>query len=287
MSTRNSLRQRQIRREIVQNEARETQQKRRIAAYQTGASSMMGTFYAVVLVSLLLLVIGVLSVVRPKLLPWNRPSVPQQVLVLLYPNDISPNRDLVPVVRNYAICTPDNFETRKAIRYLIQQREALKSRSIRVVLYPRENEQIQYFGRTTAFCGGDDFREKFLERPLYVQNDMFLWCMLHESRVQGIMEYGMEFHRSLREYQNMAIQVVGSEQRISPSLLVSTSGSTVPSNMLEWLLTNTSGEGEESDYRQRMETHLFHLVQNDAVTWTLLDAICGVGGDNDEFSTRK
>lgn len=247
---------------------------------------MMGTFYAAVLVSLVLLLIGVVSVVRPKLLPWNRPPVPQQLLLLLYPDNISPNRDLVPVVRNYVICTPDNFETRKAIRYVIQQREALKSRSIRVVLYPREIGQIQTFGRTTAFCG-EDFREKFLERPPFVQNDMYLWCMLHESRVQGIMEYGMEFHRSLREYQNMAVQVVGNEQRILTSLLISTSGSTVPSNMLEWLLTNISGEGEESGYRQRMETHLFHLVQNDTVTWTLLDAVCGAGGESGAFSTRK
>jgi len=279
-----SLRQRQ-RREIVQNEAREVRAKKRLDLVQKGASNVMGKIYAIVLVSLVLLVIGVLSKVRPKLLPWNKPPVPRQVLALLYPNNIFPQRDLVPVVSNYAICTPDNLATRSAIRYVIRQREALKSRSLKVVLYPREHDQVEAFARTATFCG-DNFEETFFERPPFVQDDLYLWCLLNSFRVQGIIEYGIDFHRSLRVYQNMAVQYAGIEHRIFSSLLVVTSDSTVPSRMLDWLLSNDADEWDESYYRQRMEEHLFQLIQGDNVHWTVLDAVCG-GGEHSTFAARK
>lgn len=286
-----SLRQRQ-RREVAENEAREhrqnvvvTREKKRIATVHTGASSIMGKIYAVLLVSLILLLFGLISMVRPNLLPWNRPPLPRQILAVVYPHNISPLKDLLPVVNSYSICTNENLETRNAIRYIIQQRESLKSRSLRVVLYPREYDQVESFAKTTTICG-DDFREKFLESPLFIRTDLFLWCLLHASRVQGIMEYGVEFHRTLQEYQNMAIQyTVGEKQRILPSIVISTA-STVPSSMLNWILS--SNEWEESRYRQGMEEHLFELIQNDSsnVTWTLLDAACGQD-DRSAFVTRK
>jgi len=278
-----SLRQR-VRRDLVQNDARENRQKTRVATAQKGASNVMGALYAVVLVSLILLVIGVISKVRPKLLPWNQPPIPRQVIALLYPKYISPRRDLVPVVSNYAICTPDNLPARDAIRYIIQQRQELVSRSIKVILYPREHDQVEAFVTTTSFCG-DEFEEEFLESPPFVQNDLFLWCLLKASRVQGIMEYGLDFHRSLRVYENMAIQYVGNEQRILSSLLISTSDSTVPSRMLDWLMLRDGDEWDESEYRQRMEQNLFQLIKDDNVSWTLLDAVCGED-DRSAFASR-
>lgn len=280
-----SLRQR-IKREIVQNDNIEFRDKARIDTAHQNASGVLGQLYAVVLAVLVILVVAVISIVRPKLLPWNRPPVPRLVIGLLYPENISPRRDLAPVISNYAVCTPENLPARNAIRYVIEQRESLKSRAIRVVLYPREQDQAQTFAQTTSFCG-DGFREKFLKSPQFMKRDLYLWCLLKMFRIQGIVEYGVNFHKSLRVYENMAIRYIGSKQQILSSLVVSSPESTVASKMLDWILSNGKDLWEESDYRQKMEVQLFRLVHDDRnTTWTLLDAVCGETGPNSTFATR-
>lgn len=276
-----SLRQRQ-RRDVVQNEARENRQKKRIGAVQMKASNLIGKLYAAILVSLAFLVFGVISSLRPKLLPWNREAVPKQVLAFMYPEDISPRRDLVPVVSNYAICTPENLPTRNAVRYVIQQREMLKSRAIKIVLYPLEQDQA-----AVSFCGGEGFQEKFLHSPHFLRRDLYLWCLLNASRTQGILEYGVNFHKPLRVYQNMAVRRHGSpEQQILSSFLVSASDSTVPFKMLDWILLQGGDVWNETEYRQRMEQRLFQIIEdNNGEKWILLEALCGESG-HDHFTTR-
>jgi RAB protein geranylgeranyltransferase component A len=101
------------------------------------------------------------------------------------------------------------------------------------------------------------------------------------------MEYGIEFHRSLGVYRKMAVQrIVGNEQRILSSLLISTFDNTVPSKMLDWLLSYDEDEWDESDYRRRMEQQLYQLIKTDTADWTLLDATCGEGELGD-IGTRK
>lgn len=269
-----SFRQRQVRARKI--EARVVREKERIDHVQQGASSLMGNIYACILVALLLIVIGVLSKIRPELLPWNKPAIPRLTLGMLFPVHISPEKDLVPVVNNYVICTPDNLQSRNAVRYIIQQRENLKSRAIKVALYPQEHDQVQTFAHTTALCG-DNFEEYFLESPPFLQNDLFLWCKLRESRVQGIVEYGIDFHRPLRAFQNLAVLDAGHDQRrILSSLLISASDSIVPSKMFEWLLSANENQWNASEYRDRMENRLFEIIQNDEQgKWTLIDAVCG------------
>lgn len=275
-----------LRQRIKRENAIEFRTKARIDTAQQNASGVLGQLYAIVLAVLVILVVGVISVVRPKLLPWNRPSLPRQVIGLLYPENISPRRDLPPVISNYAVCTPENLPTRNAVRYVIQQRERLKSRAIRVVLYAQEQDQAQAFAQTTSFCG-DGFREKFLESPQFVRRDLYLWCLLKNSRIQGILEYGVDFHKSLRVYENVAIRVTGSKQQILSSLVVSGPESTVPSKMLDWILSNNEASWDESEYRQKMEVHLFRLIRDDSNTnWNLLDAVCGETDPNRIFAAR-
>ena len=169
---------------------------------------------------------------------------------------------------------------------MIQQRERLKSRAIRVVLYTREQDQALTFAQTSSFCG-DGFREKFLESPQFVKRDLYLWCLLKTARIQGILEYGVNFHKSLRVYENVAIRYTGNKQQILSSLVVSGPESTVPSKMLDWILSSDIDFLEESEYRQKMETQLFRLIHDDSnTTWTLLDAVCGETDPNSKFATR-
>lgn len=280
-----SLRQR-MKREMVQNNAIEFRDKARIDTAHQNASGVLGQLYVLVLAVLVILVVGVISVVRPKLLPWNRPPLPRLVIGLMYPPNISPRRDLGPVISNYAICTPENLPTRNAVRYVIQQRERLKSRAVRVVLYTREQDQALTFGQTSTFCG-NGFRERFLESPPFVKRDLYLWCLLKKARIQGILEYGVDFHKSLRVYENVAIRYTGGKQQILSSLVVSGPESIVPSNMLDWILSSDVDVLEESEYRQKMETQLFRLINDDSnTTWTLLDAVCGETDPNGKFARR-
>lgn len=277
-----SLRQRQWQREIVQIEARENRQKIRIGTVQGNASNMMGKLYAIILFSLALFVFVVVSALRPKLLPWNREPVPKQVIAFMYPENVSPRRDLVPFVGNLAVCTPENLAAREAIRYVVHQREILKSRAVKVVFYPLELDQLS----VSPFCGEmDGFPEMLLESPHFFRRDLYLWCLLKESRIQGFLEYGVYFQKPLRAYKNMAIRNLGGEQQILSSFFVSASDSTVPSKMLEWLLLHGGLFWDESEYRQRMEQRLFQIIHDDNETWTLLDAVCG-DCDHGNFTTR-
>jgi hypothetical protein len=153
-------------------------------------------------------------------------------------------------------------------------------------LYAQEQDQAQAFAQTTSFCG-DGFREKFLESPQFVRRDLYLWCLLKNSRIQGILEYGVDFHKSLRVYENVAIRVTGSKQQILSSLVVSGPKSTVASKMLDWILSNNEASWDESEYRQKMEVHLFRLIRDDSNTnWNLLDAVCGETDPNRIFAAR-
>ena len=74
-----------MKREMVQNNAIEFRDKARIDTAHQNASGILGQLYVIVLAVLVILVVGVISVVRPKLLPWNRPPLPRLVIGLIYP----------------------------------------------------------------------------------------------------------------------------------------------------------------------------------------------------------
>jgi hypothetical protein len=277
-----SLRQRQRqRREILDYEIQEKKNDKRISAASKGASGVVLKVYAGLLLFLIFMVMSVISWFRPFLLPWNAKPVPKLVLASFFPPFVNKRRDLPTVVGSYAICTPTNLKTRQAIQYTIQQRRNLYSRQLKVIWFVWEQERADQFvmNRATNLCG-DGFLEIYEYSPLELQHDLMLWCLLREGSVDGLVEYGMDFDRSLPpQYRNLVVQRVG-EERILPSLLVSypTSVSRVPSNMLTWLMeyAESLGDWDESKYRQDSEEHLFKLIkEEESVAWTLYDAVCG------------
>jgi hypothetical protein len=104
-----------------------------------------------------------------------------------------------------------------------------------------EQERAEVFtkNQATQLCG-DGFA-KLCEYSLPVlQQHLILWCLFREDSIQGLVEYGIDFYRSLPpQYQYVAVRYLGEERTLS-SMLVSylPSASTVPSNMLAWLMEN-------------------------------------------------
>jgi hypothetical protein len=275
-----SLRQRQ-RREIKKSEQDDTNQTKRISAVSKKASGVMQKMYAGLLLFFAIIVTAVTSWVRPSLMPWNAKPVPKLVLASFFPLYVNKRRDLPLVVGSYAICTPANLKTRQAIQYTIQQRQKLYSQQLKVIwrVWEQERADQLVMNHATNLCG-DDFLERHEYSPLELQRDQILWCLLKRGTVDGLVEYGMHFDRSLPpQHRNLAVQRVGQE-RIATSLLVSypTSVSRVPSKMLTWLMNyaESLGDWDESIYRQDSEEHLFKLIkEEDSVDWTLYDAVCG------------
>lgn len=275
-----SLRQRQ-RREIKKSEQDDTNQIKRISAVSKKASGVMLKLHAGLLLFLVIMVTTVISWFRPSLMPWNAKPVPKLVLASFFPLYVNTRRDLPLVVGSYAICTPANLITRQAIQYTIQQRQNLYSQQLKVIwrVWEQERADQLVMNQATDLCG-DGFLEMYEHSPLELQHDLILWCLLRKGTVDGLVEYGMDFDRSLPpQYRNLAVQRVGQE-RIATSLLVSypTSVSRVPSNMLTWLMeyAESLGDWDELIYRQDSEEHLFKLIkEEDSVHWTLYDAVCG------------
>jgi hypothetical protein len=185
------------------------------------------------------------------------------------------------------------LETRQAIRYTIQQRQNLYNRQLKVVWYVWEQERADAFAKNQAthLCG-DGFTELYEYSPLKLQHDLVLWCLLREGSIQGLVEYGIDFYRSLPpQYRNMAVRYLGEERTLS-SLLVSypPTVSTVPSNMLAWLMEYAEHvvDWDESNYRQDMEEHLYKFITDEkSVDWTFADAICGVHRESDTLLSSR
>jgi hypothetical protein len=275
-----SLRQRQ-RREIKKSEQDDTNQEKRISAATKKASAVIQKVYAGLVLFLVIIMTTVISWFRPSLLPWNAKPVPKLVLASFFPSYVNKRRDLPSLVGSFAICTPANLKTRQAIQYTIQQRRNLYSQQLKVIWNVWEQETADQFAmnQATNLCR-DGFLDMYENSPLELQHDLVLWCLLQKGTVDGLVEYGMDFDRSLPpQYRNLAVQRVGQE-RIATSLLVSypASLSRVPSYMLTWLMkyAESLGDWDESNYRQDSEEHLFKFItEEDSVDWTLCDAVCG------------
>ena len=272
-----SLRQRQ-RRQILEYEAQEKQElvehalRTRLISKATG---VLEKLQAIVVLVLVLILAVILVIVRPNLLPWNQKPVPRITLTGFFPSDISPRRDLPYVVSNFAIATTGNLKTREAVRYTVQQRQTLKSRSLKVVWNLWEQDDLDRFVMNSSSLNlcGDDFQDLYQQSPLELQHDLVLWCLLQQSRIQGIMDYGIQFYGPLRAYRNVYVKRVNKTQTLSSLLVLRYSYSTVPSKMLDWI--KSYNDYDSLNYRQDMEKHLFQLILLDKdVNWTVLDADC-------------
>lgn len=125
---------------------------------------------------------------------------PPRHLAILYPPGTRPQTDLPYFFQQYAIATPENQNTRDAIRRLMAVRSRLKPFQIFITAWEREAMMEDY--PVDDYCGAG-FAAAYQHaskqnQPYGVRHteDLLVWCLLHTYQNDGFVQWNTTLERS-------------------------------------------------------------------------------------------
>lgn len=289
-----------LRRRIVQTlneeDRREENKKGKIQESSGSASSLMFYIYGGFFCFLLAIIFLIMAFLQPSLFYKIYDSVrplPPLVLVGVYPRDLSPSRSLPAVVGKYALCTPENLVTRRAIQFKQQQQTTLSSPRAKVIwalseLQMPSNKKPfdahlstqQVWSTTTlnmlqsrCLGGARVSIQVFVTWSRYRQVDYWNWCQLL-GKAGGILQYqdGFEAVSYLPSVRTNIVIQEGNSRILSNFLVLHDHG--IVEKVLSWISKSSASDDER--YRNALESFLFEIVQPLLSTsgWFVGKSIC-------------